>query len=105
MLTIQIGSQRHNALIISSQLVISGGNGTIVLGSGKRILDQVSELIQMPVEPLVSLYRLSCIAAINEDPLQKFKQIGGCPSNCGRIPAIWKLLARQLVRVVPAYLE
>jgi hypothetical protein len=44
-LTIQIGSQRHNALIISSQLVISGGNGTIVLESGKRILDQVSELV------------------------------------------------------------
>jgi len=29
-----------------------------VLESGKRILDQVSELIQMPVEPLVSLYRV-----------------------------------------------
>ena len=29
-----------------------------MLESGKRILDQVSELIQMPVEPLVSLYRV-----------------------------------------------
>jgi len=51
-------SQWHDALMISSKLVISDGNGTIVLESGKRILDQVSELIQMPVEPLVSLYRV-----------------------------------------------
>jgi len=29
-----------------------------MLESGKRILDQVSEIIQMPVEPLVSLYRV-----------------------------------------------
>ena len=29
-----------------------------MLESGKRILDQMSELIQMPVEPLVSLYRV-----------------------------------------------
>jgi hypothetical protein len=90
---------------MTSQFVISGGDGPIMLEFGKRVFHQMSGLVKLPVEPLVSLYRLSYIAAINEDTLQKFKQIGGCPSNCGRIPAIWKLLVRQLVRVVPAYLE
>jgi len=43
---------------MTSQFVISGGDGPIMLESGKRVLHQMSELVQRPVESLVALDRI-----------------------------------------------
>lgn len=51
------------ALVTLSKLVISGGNGMIVLESGKRVFLQMSEFVQMLVESLVT-YHLDVVAFI-----------------------------------------
>ena len=51
-------SQWHDALVMTSQFVISGGDGPIILESGKRVLHQMSELVQRPVESLIAFDRI-----------------------------------------------